>query len=90
MMRVSDIRVMRPTSAARWDQARLRRRGRKQQTRVIRSRAIGGPVRTSPAREWQCGKAGRSHNPEVIGSNPFPATTKENTRPFGRVFFVIL
>ncbi|MBR7075013.1 MAG: hypothetical protein IKI39_07895, partial [Oscillospiraceae bacterium] len=35
------------------EEAALRRRGRKQQSRYFRSRAIGGPKRSSEAREWQ-------------------------------------
>ena len=33
--------------------------------------------------------ARRAHNPEVIGSNPFPATTEKSTRPFERVLFSV-
>ena len=31
-----------------------------------------------------------AHNPEVVGSNPSPATTKKNSSPFGGLFFFII
>ena len=34
--------------------------------------------------------ARRAHNPEVIGSNPFPATTKLSDLGLGVFFFYIL
>ena len=82
---------MRPTSVARWERGPLRRRGRKQQRPP--SAAVGQgkgaePTQLCPGTARGLSKAQPlKDNPEVVGSNPSPATTRNTVRPWGGLCF---
>ena len=65
-----------PTSAARWELRPCAAGGRNSRTAITAAAPFAGGSRCLPA-NGKCGKAARRDNPEVVGSNPSPATIKE-------------